>query len=917
MQVDNSIQTTTLHDHLAGLTSSSTMSSRSKSPPLPTFGIRDLAGPSNPPSLVSISRSQYESTIKSQPDAKLLYLDEDDGELITVGSSLELSQRLEEPVPKYTRQNWSETIHPTQGQLVHVFDIRHSSGSLAEWRDHEAYSSKTLRPRSRSPSLDYASPTPIHYTSYPPFHAPASWPATVDQAPTAPADLEDKSSTTETLADAPKTEELDEATPAKNNGHSPEIMNIIDGIGEHLTGLANVLQLAANTLQKAADKTRETDTSVVEDILYGVKGILTEVGSFGREAYNEFSREIAPEASESFPTEPTRQNTIDHARHTAAVLAKAVEEQIDQGKIERQEPQPTKAVVTVLEESDINDGSFKRSSRVKFASVAEDAFEDAAVSIGSSSSNPIVIDEDASSDEANGKGKALTSSEPVRTPHNPSILDDSSDDADFLARYPPLRSIRRARSTIETGRHVSPESDSPRFFTRGRRDYEPAVERANAAAAATAKALASHTAKVTEETQDTLNVKDRGRLPFIPFQLQPDVPAKPESTENTRKPLPGAWPDAKNESTPTLPVSGESSGAFFNRMIGRSHNERSNTGLHRANTTASSNPASRLNGPFDPGFPYDPSSGSSYRPMRSHPYRAYRRSTSPSRLFNEQLEAARARRVEQMKNIPKLDTRPSMQNIPRDRVGFGPATPPTSNTSNSKPMGYSKFESHRGVRHHRSVPHFGHFAAPPPPPPTQPIPMKNLDARPRFGDIIPPRPDFLSGPSPSNPPPIPFTARPAFIPHLPQTVPFRPLRSGPNLLPDDNIAQNTPAVPAALSSPRNMTTFNPSHISSPSTISLSSAREDNGSYWRLDSPPSQQQPIQTPSTTSQANTHATVVPEKNKFDSCVEHLKMCGFGCDDDNLRDRLHVYAVAANGDVTEAVEMIEEDRRLSRSFD
>lgn len=812
--------------------------SRSKSPPLPTFGIRDLAGPSQPPGLVSISRSQYDSTIKSQPDAKLLYLDDDDGELITVGSSLELSQRLDEPVPRYGKGNISETRHPTDGQLVHVFDIKHSMGSLAEWRDHEAYSSKTLRPRSRSssPSLDHASPTPIHYTSYPPLD-----PSQRGSASAEPTGVKPSAISVDELK-----KDKEDATTGPEDRRSPETVNILDGIEEHLSGLASVLQLAANTLQKAADKTRESDTSVVEDILNGVKGILTEVGSFGLEAFKELGTEAAALSSE----------------------------------LEEQTPVETTA----------SDAEEKQSLRVKFAFVEDDTSEETPASAGSSSSNPIVIDEAPSSDETKGKGKSVV--------NHPSILDDSSDDADFLARYPPLRSIRRARSTIESGRHVSPDTDCTRFFTRDRRDYEPAVERANAAAAARAQAVSA------AETP-TMGV-ERGRLTIS--QPQPDIAAKPESTENTRQPLPGAWPDIKNESAPTLPISGESSGAFFNRMIGRHpRSAQSNTGINRANTTASSNPASRLSGPFDPGFPYDPSSASSFRAMRSHPYRAYRRSASPSRLFNEQLEAARARRAEQMKNMPKLDTQPAMPYVPRARVGFGVGTPSSTDTMVTNPVGYSKFESHHGVRHHRSVPQFNLAMPPPPAPPVQPVPARRSDARPRFGNAIPSRPDFLSGPSPSNPPPIPFTARPAFVPQLPQTATFGPLRTGPNLLPDEATAQNTPAVPAALSSPRNMSN---THMSSPSTISLPSAREESASYWRFDPSPTQPRPGRN------TTTSATIVPEKNKFDACVEQLKMCGFGCDDNNLRDRLHVYAVAADGDVTEAVEMIEEDRRLSRSF-
>ncbi|KAK5948902.1 hypothetical protein OHC33_009988 [Knufia fluminis] len=916
------------------------MSQRSKSPPLPAFGIRDLAGPSNPPSLVSISRSQYDSTIKSQPDAKLLYLDDDDGETITVGSSFELSQRLEEPVPKYRGTNIAETRHPTDGKLVHVFDIKRSSGSLAEWRDHEAYSSKMLRARSRSPELEGGVESPVGYTSYPPFSAPLSRSVVSEQLPGVALGQEASSSNTEAVKESPK---LEEVSQMAHDERSPETINILDGIEEHLSGLANVLQLAANTLKKAADKTQETDTSVVEDILKGVKGILTEVGSFGLEAFKELGKGVDVEPC-TVDSASSKLSTPDSAMAercagaAGALVAKQFEghsistilgegrdssykDEALRGNQGKQLPEvpaleqiPARPKVATSDEGQVSDTSSKRSSKVKFAFVEDELLEDTPVPAGSSSSNPIVIDDESFSAEMKDKGKRLKDNELPSRPRNASILDDTSDDADFLARYPPLRSIRRARSTIETGRHVSPDTDSPRFFSRGRRDYEPAFERANATAAARAQAISA--AEATKEAQMTQPTETE-QGPSNVIQPQRDALPKAESTETVRKPLPGAWPDVKNESTPMLPFSGESSGAFFNRMIGR-HNEKSNTGLHRANTTASSNPASRLTGPFDPGFACDPTSGPSYRPMRSHPYRAYRRSVSPSRLFNEQLEAARARRVDQMKSIPKLDTKPSMPNMPQPRVGFGADNTSSFNATAQIPMGSSKFESHRGVRHHRSVPQFAPFAVPPPPaPPAQSrFPTRARERRQRYDDstfMWPHKPDFLSGPSPSNPPPIPFTARPAFVPHLAPPATFRPLRTGPNLLPDEVTAQNTPAVPAALSSPRNMDNTNVNtNMSSPSTISLPSAREESRSQWGFTAPPRPSQPQPQPTTTT-----IPYVPEKNKYDTCVEQLKMCGFGCDDDNLRDRLHVYAVAADGDVTEAVEMIEEDRRLSRSFD
>ena len=128
-------------------------SSRPSSPLLPAFGIRFLKWTQRTTRVVQISARQYDSTINSQSDATLGYVDLDDGELITVGTSFELRQRLEEPVYSPIRSVRSSmtgayTYRPERDateNVMHLFDIRRSSGSMAVWRDHEAYTSKILR----------------------------------------------------------------------------------------------------------------------------------------------------------------------------------------------------------------------------------------------------------------------------------------------------------------------------------------------------------------------------------------------------------------------------------------------------------------------------------------------------------------------------------------------------------------------------------------------------------------------------------------------------------------------------------------------------------------------------------------------------------------------------------------------------
>ncbi|KAL1959786.1 hypothetical protein VTO42DRAFT_931 [Malbranchea cinnamomea] len=88
--------------------------------------------------VVQVTSSQYDETIAKNPDACLSYVDEDDGETITVGSSLELAQRLDEPIP-----HWLLSAQSAVGTLnggddpdpMHIFDIRRTPAVLKIWRD--------------------------------------------------------------------------------------------------------------------------------------------------------------------------------------------------------------------------------------------------------------------------------------------------------------------------------------------------------------------------------------------------------------------------------------------------------------------------------------------------------------------------------------------------------------------------------------------------------------------------------------------------------------------------------------------------------------------------------------------------------------------------------------------------------------
>lgn len=854
------------------------------SPPLPTFAIKDLCGPSNPPSLISISKRRYDATINSTPSAALLYLDDDDGELITVGSSFELSQRLEEPVPKYIR----ELRDPTDGKLVHVFDINHATASLFEWRDHEAYSSKHFNSLSspvQNPRVKTGSSKPSDpLSSF--FEDPRAETDSISKLlgvqvtyPDLP-ESHDEGSSSSLDTVAPQTQSSNQL---ENNA---EAFNLLDGIEHHLSGLASVLQIAATTLQKAADKSKETDTSVIEDILKGVKGILTEVGTFGVEAFKELGSELSTGISDE--SESTSTCTPDNnGEEIAAQLAQEAKEEHDL-RSTRKDDLPSEVTFQASEPPIVgNVACDDVQPKVKF-DLPLDPVQKELTQLDLHRLIPV----HARSARSEQDSKLSLLEEPSAGKlQNPSILDDSSEDADFTARYPPLSTVRRVRSTIER----------PLQWPTDRREK--------------AKAQCKYYRALAAERGTSItcyNAEPRA-IPDEPISIaKADSNVKTDNTEAVQKPLPGAWPDIKNDSAPALPVSSESSGDFFNRMVGRGRpsryrNSGLESGLHRANTTASSNPASRLNGPFDPGFPYEPSSASSYRSNSFRPYHSHRRSASPP-SWGRISQPLRSRSDKRSALIPETNFSASSSvsenfSAPRD-------TATASSTDSSL---------HRAVKHYRSVPQF-HIT---PSPPYQIMNTKSTHSNPR--PLQRSTTDFLTGPPMpmSMPPPMPFTTRPSFPPRPAPSNLWAPWQSSPPMQPPADEGTNISSLngfsaQSESNSPVSSQSTTTGDFDVPSNEPpFPSAQPQPSSYsstYRYPTPPRPPPALSTYFPPPPAPVEPlTIEPVTDKIDECVEQLKMCGFGVGDDNLKNRLHVYAVAADGDVTEAVEMIEQDRMMT----
>ncbi|KAJ5103724.1 hypothetical protein N7532_004253 [Penicillium argentinense] len=88
-------------------------------------GEESLAQPTRSHGVVRISAVDYDDLASTHPRARLTYPDDDDGDKIEVGSSFELSQRLDEPIDQ------------NEPSPMHIFDIRRSNSVTELWKRFE------------------------------------------------------------------------------------------------------------------------------------------------------------------------------------------------------------------------------------------------------------------------------------------------------------------------------------------------------------------------------------------------------------------------------------------------------------------------------------------------------------------------------------------------------------------------------------------------------------------------------------------------------------------------------------------------------------------------------------------------------------------------------------------------------------
>ena len=191
-------------------------------------------------SLVQLSTTQYDSTITSNPAATLTYLDDDDGEVMTVGSSFELQQRLAEPLPPGQKP---PPVGVNEYGALHSFDVAPTVQNERIWKTFQLPSQARYAPESGSALI----------TTRPSAAPRVPFSVTQDN-PSA------------TFEDA--------------------VISALQSLDSRVQSFAEFLLDASKVLRDVADQTRESST--VDSILGGFQGIFHELGKVGKSVVEAF-----------------------------------------------------------------------------------------------------------------------------------------------------------------------------------------------------------------------------------------------------------------------------------------------------------------------------------------------------------------------------------------------------------------------------------------------------------------------------------------------------------------------------------------------------------------------------------------------------------------------------------------------------
>lgn len=821
------------------------------------FGIRNLNGTDERHGILHISSPQYDSTLKSHPDAVLTYVDEDDGETITVGSGLELEQRLEEPAARAAARvssfRHSCACAQFDDQEVHLFNIKHTPKNVTVWKEHECCSSKSQGRRTDCSSR-LSTAFGVRTTNFVPDeenHLELSSAVMHPELPLRKLLNPDFSKSTprheEESIEKSKTPITSSAIPAE---YEARFTHGLEAMEKPLGMFADLLDSTAEILCKTAQKTRKADSSPIETFLGGMKNIITEVGQLGLEVLQAIEEDLIKTkqndntARSDRPPQTLERNSVTSQkppfvqnRVSFATLnsekSTMIDSQTEQEKIDSNPVQQEKLLKLfdpVYGHPSANNSSVTHilsSIQSLTCTPAPGQYDPLPKDISWASSTnedlpqPVLPSNASSHQVPKPQQSFMEEAEELKIQES-SIMDNDHANSEFLEKYPPLPSLRRAK-TMESLNHPPKRSDwlchkaaltrYPSISQLQSRDMTKAEEPAPYLAWKPPIIPASKVRKITSPKLWT--DCESGPITQGVGQIDDSV-----SEEQARKDLPGAWPELKSEEAGILPVVNHPAQPDYIYMcqdgVVRARPPRPvspalscrNTSppkdsffpasfVRRANTVTASNPAARLSTPFDP-ITFNPSKGQA------------------ASISREGLPSSKR---------PALDTGPKRSQSLRNASRYEPSPRTLINEPTTSWTGF---------------------------PASRPVPQVNAEATSSTSK----GPQTRQAPSQTGAWPYPPVPKPSSQ-HPANRFP-RSMRSEPNFA----YPKPTPH------------------------------RRGRGGQF----PP-------PPSSTS-------------KVDECVNSLRQMGYGKSNPNEAVRLNVYASAAAGDVIEAIEMIEDDRKAAEAM-
>ncbi|KAJ5551152.1 hypothetical protein N7535_000905 [Penicillium sp. DV-2018c] len=315
---------------------------------LKPFQIRDLrVSPSQHPErladshstssgVVQISASDYDALASNHPRARLTYVDDDDDEeTITVGSALELSQRLDEPLDTMTRLE-SIQLSDDNAIAMHIFNIRRSNSVTELWKRFES----TVPGHNPADEKDNTQTTPksVVLEHQLEVSAPSTTSAVSEEKPRSfmeafEADLAEMLDAAESADnEAPRTGSPPPVQPSVNTNseqarHPVEILAA--QVLNHLISGANMVQSEWRSklpelqrqLQNAQRQFEATQESLPRNLEVSLRSLLATVEAHLRVAFNNLPDARRQMAEDAFQAgRPMVENAADGLRMMASEL---------------------------------------------------------------------------------------------------------------------------------------------------------------------------------------------------------------------------------------------------------------------------------------------------------------------------------------------------------------------------------------------------------------------------------------------------------------------------------------------------------------------------------------------------------------------------------------------------------------------